>query len=71
LYNNAFYAVIERKKQLRDGFEPVISVTVKGTDRGVSVAVRDNGTGIPQKIIDKIFQPFLRKTQPGRAPVSA
>jgi signal transduction histidine kinase len=59
LYNNAFYAVYERKKLSLNGFEPVVSVATKKTDTGILISVKDNGNGIPQKNIDKIFQPFF------------
>ena len=59
LYNNAFYAVSEKaKKQTRD-YEPVISVSTKKNGHQVEIRVRDNGDGVPQKIVDKIFQPFF------------
>ena len=59
LYNNAFYAVTEKKKQQPNGYEPTISVTTKKINNKVEIAVKDNGNGIPQKVIDKIFQPFF------------
>ena len=59
IYNNAFYAVSEKvKKQGRD-YEPVISVSTKKNSHQVEIRVRDNGDGVPQKIVDKIFQPFF------------
>jgi ligand-binding sensor domain-containing protein/signal transduction histidine kinase len=59
LYNNAFYAVTEKKKQVGDGYKPIISVRTKKIGDKVEVKVKDNGNGIPQKIADKIFQPFF------------
>jgi len=59
LYNNAFYAVSEKKKQQPNGYEPTISVSTKKINNKVAITVRDNGNGIPQKVIDKIFQPFF------------
>jgi two-component system NtrC family sensor kinase len=66
LYNNAFYAVSENKKQKSDGFEPAVSVTTRRTDDKVEIRVKDNGNGIPQKIIDKIFQPFFTTKPTGQ-----
>ncbi|MBD0351884.1 MAG: GHKL domain-containing protein [Flavisolibacter sp.] len=59
LFNNAFYAVSEKKRQLNGEYEPSVFVSTKKENDKVVITVRDNGTGIPQKIVDKIFQPFF------------
>jgi signal transduction histidine kinase len=59
LFSNAFYAVSEKKKQLNGMFEPTIQVSTQRKDGRIEVTVKDNGTGIPQKAMDKIFQPFF------------
>jgi two-component system, NtrC family, sensor kinase len=59
LYNNAFYAVSEKKKQHLEGYEPTVSVSSKKIGDNVILTVKDNGNGIPQKVLDKIFQPFF------------
>jgi two-component system, NtrC family, sensor kinase len=59
LFNNAFYAVAEKKKQHRENYEPIVSVSTKKLDNKVEISVKDNGSGIPQNLIDKIFQPFF------------
>lgn len=59
LFNNAFYAVNEKKKQLDGMFEPVVQVTTEKTGKGVEIKVKDNGIGIPEKVLDKIYQPFF------------
>ena len=61
LINNAFYAVSERKKLNEPGYEPeVIVSTRKERDKvEIKVKVKDNGTGISEKIKEKIFQPFF------------
>ncbi|MEJ7738420.1 MAG: ATP-binding protein [Chitinophagaceae bacterium] len=66
LYNNAFYSVNEKKKQLDGSFEPVVSVSTKRSSDLVEIRVRDNGTGIPQKILDKIYQPFFTTKPTGQ-----
>ena len=64
LFTNAFYSVTEKKKQLNGEYEPTVSVSTKMLANKIEVRVRDNGLGIPQKIIDKIYQPFFT-TKPG------
>jgi len=59
LFNNAFYAVTQRKKQVPEGYEPTISVSTKLINGRAKIRVGDNGNGIPKKVIDKIFQPFF------------
>jgi signal transduction histidine kinase len=59
LFNNAFYSVQQKKAALGAGFEPTIYVSTKRTPRGIEIKVRDNGTGIPQAVLDKIYQPFF------------
>jgi signal transduction histidine kinase len=66
LINNAFYAVSERKKLNEPGYEPTVSVsTIKDGD-SIKIKVSDNGTGIPQKVLDKIFQPFFTTKPTGQ-----
>jgi len=66
LINNAFYAVNEKKKQNPTGYEPTVSVSTKKINSGVEIKVADNGTGIPQKVLDKIFQPFFTTKPTGQ-----
>ena len=64
LYNNAFYAVNEKRKSAVAGYEPMVSVRTKRTDNKITITVKDNGNGIPQKVVDKIFQPFFTTKPP-------
>src|SRR6185369_6704347 len=66
LINNAFYAVDEKKKQNQNGYEPTVSVSTKKVNEKVEIKVRDNGNGIPQKVLDKIFQPFFTTKPTGQ-----
>ncbi|HEY5967816.1 MAG TPA: ATP-binding protein [Chitinophagaceae bacterium] len=66
LITNAFYAVMEKKKLQPTGYEPTVTVSTKKIDNKIIVEVKDNGTGIPQKAIDKIFQPFFTTKPTGQ-----
>jgi len=69
LITNAFYVVAEKKKQQSAGmadYEPTVSVSTKKAAGKVSITVKDNGNGIPQKILDKIFQPFFTTKPTGQ-----
>jgi signal transduction histidine kinase len=66
LITNAFYAVNERKKQQGEGYEPVVSVSTKRFADWIEIKVKDNGTGIPQKALEKIFQPFFTTKPTGQ-----
>ncbi|HET6555800.1 MAG TPA: two-component regulator propeller domain-containing protein [Prolixibacteraceae bacterium] len=66
LINNAFYAVTEKKNQQLDGYEPIVSVSTKKMDDKVLISVKDNGKGISQKVLDKIFQPFFTTKPTGQ-----
>jgi two-component system, NtrC family, sensor kinase len=66
LYNNAFYAVAEKKKQLPAIFQPTIWVKTGLRDDRIFISIRDNGQGIPQKVVDKIFQPFFTTKPTGQ-----
>jgi len=59
LINNAFYAISEKKKQQGENYEPTVSVSTKKISDKIQITVADNGNGIPQKALDKIFQPFF------------
>jgi len=66
LINNAFYVVDEKKKQIGAEYEPTVSVSTKKNNGKVEISVKDNGNGIPQKVLDKIFQPFFTTKPTGQ-----
>ena len=66
LFNNAFYSVTEKKKQQAQGYEPTVSVSTKKINEQLEVKVKDNGNGIPQKVLDKIYQPFFTTKPTGQ-----
>jgi len=66
LINNAFYAVIEKAKQNIPGYDPTVTVSTKRLGNQAEIKVKDNGNGISQKILDKIFQPFFTTKPTGQ-----
>jgi len=66
LLNNAFYSVSERKKLKMEGYEPFVTIVTRLVDDHVEIQVSDNGNGIPQKVMDKIFQPFFTTKPAGQ-----
>jgi signal transduction histidine kinase len=59
LFNNAFYAVNQKKHQLNGQYKPQVLVTTKRLAGKIEIRVKDNGTGIPESVKQKIFQPFF------------
>ena len=70
LFNNAFYAVNEKLRaqssQLTADYKPLVYVKTKKTNNKIEIIVKDNGNGIPQNIVDKIFQPFFTTKPTGQ-----
>src|SRR4029077_10379276 len=82
LINNAFYAVNEKQKENIPGYEPTVTVSTASIQppsidrkrlahgavggRSIQIKVGDNGGGISQKVVDKIFQPFFTTKPTGQ-----
>jgi signal transduction histidine kinase len=66
LFNNAFYAVNEKKAHFDGTYEPSVSVCTRKLDGRVEIHVKDNGNGIPKNIVDKVFQPFFTTKPTGQ-----
>jgi signal transduction histidine kinase/Tfp pilus assembly protein PilF len=66
LINIAFYVVNEKSKQYIEGYEPTVSLSTRMLRDKVEIKVADNGNGISQKILDKIFQPFFTTKPTGQ-----
>ncbi|MBA3675120.1 MAG: hypothetical protein H0W75_09250, partial [Chitinophagaceae bacterium] len=66
LFTNAFYTVTEKKKEQKDNYEPTVTVTTKRIGDKIEIKVVDNGNGIPQHVLDKIFQPFFTTKPTGQ-----
>ncbi|MCY7293637.1 MAG: GHKL domain-containing protein, partial [Ferruginibacter sp.] len=76
LLTNAFYAVNEKNTlrqasqqvgtQQDKNYEPTVSISTKKVNDKIEISVTDNGNGIPQNIVDKIFQPFFTTKPTGQ-----
>jgi signal transduction histidine kinase len=73
LFNNAFYAVNEKKKtpgrlqpDESSTYVPIVAIVTKKINDKIEIKVKDNGNGIPQNIVDKIFQPFFTTKPTGQ-----
>ena len=71
LINNAFYTVTEKKKHAlansaQNGYEPTVTISTAKEKGKIEIKVKDNGNGIPQKVLDKIFQPFFTTKPTGQ-----
>ena len=60
LISNGFYAATKRKERDKsDGYEPTLSASTKDLGDRVEIRIRDNGTGIPPEVKEKMFNPFF------------
>ena len=60
LIANGFYAATKRKIQAgSDGYEPTLSASTRSLGDEVEIRIRDNGTGIPPEVMEKMFNPFF------------
>jgi ligand-binding sensor domain-containing protein/signal transduction histidine kinase len=73
LFNNAFYAVQQKQKQRlvqagvdEEAYKPTVSVSTRQLESRVVIWVRDNGTGMPESVKSRIFQPFFTTKPTGQ-----
>ena len=59
LITNGFYATAKRKMEAGDDFAPTLTAATKDLGDKVEIRIRDNGTGIPANVKEKIFNPFF------------
>ena len=66
LISNGFYAATKRKEAGDGTFEPTLKATTKSLGNKVEIRIRDNGTGIPREVREKIFNPFFTTKPAGQ-----
>jgi signal transduction histidine kinase len=66
LINNALYAVGDKQKTNLNGYEPIVSVSTRKFPNKVEISINDNGGGISESILEKIFQPFFTTKPTGQ-----
>ena len=66
IFNNAFYALNQKKKTNKSEFIPEIDIEIKKNNKSVLISIYDNGIGIPDSDKDKIFQPFFTTKPTGQ-----
>jgi two-component system, NtrC family, sensor kinase len=59
LISNGFYAATKRQHEAQDGYEPTLTAKTKNLGDRVEIRIRDNGTGIPPEVKEKMFNPFF------------
>jgi len=66
LFNNAFYSVSKKKTEQSEGYEPTVTLTTKRYRDSMEIRIRDNGIGIPDSVMDRMFQPFFTTKPTGQ-----
>jgi signal transduction histidine kinase len=56
---------LKRKAEMKDGYEPTLAAATKNLGDRVEIRIRDNGSGIPPEVKEKMFNPFFTTKSPG------
>ncbi|MFL5174259.1 MAG: GAF domain-containing protein [Microvirga sp.] len=59
LISNGFYATVKRKERASAAYEPILLAATRNLGDRVEIRIRDNGTGIPPEVKEKMFDPFF------------
>ena len=59
IVNNACYAANDKRKNAKNGFNPIVKVSAKNLGDKVEIRIRDNGNGIPHEVLNRMFNPFF------------
>ena len=59
IVNNACYAANDKRKNTKNGFNPIVKVSAKNLGDKVEIRIRDNGNGIPHEVLNRMFNPFF------------
>jgi len=65
LISNGFYAATKRRAEMGDGYEPTLAAATRDLGDRVEIRIRDNGSGIPPEVKEKMFNPFFTTKSPG------
>jgi signal transduction histidine kinase len=66
ILTNSFYEVHRKRGENGDGYAPLVGVSSKSKGEQIEIRIRDNGDGIPEKIRDKLFNPFFTTKPAGQ-----
>lgn len=66
IYNNAFYAILDKKKKSPGDYEPSVWISTQRLAGKAAICIKDNGNGVAAAIRDKIFQPFFTTKPSGQ-----
>lgn len=66
ILDNSFYALEEKVKKSEQGYQPTLDINIAQKEKLIIIKIRDNGPGIPKKILDKVFQPFFTTKPTGK-----